>query len=91
MVSLKDEIALTEAAAEKQFKRSLSFGGIGLVLGGFLLFGGIVFGLLAFLSAVKAERLGHPKAIIGKILGSVDILANLVGIVVAVIYLTQFG
>lgn len=80
-MSLKHEIALNNAAAaEKQFRLSLIFGGIGL------LFGGLVLGIFAIVFAVKAEKLGHPKAIVGKVLGGIDILANIVGIIIAMIY-----
>jgi hypothetical protein len=80
-MSLKNEIALNNAAAaEKQLRLSLICGGIGLV------FGGLVLGIFGIVYAARAERLGNPKAIIGKALGIIDILANVVGIIIAVIY-----
>lgn len=83
-MSLKHEIALNNAAdAEKQFRLSLIFGGLGL------LFGGLVLGIFAVVFAVKAERLGHPKAIVGKAIGIIDILANIVGIIIAMIYFSM--
>lgn len=83
-MSLKNEIALNNAAAaEKQFRLSLIFGGLGL------LFGGLILGIFAIVFAVKAERLGHQKAIIGKALGTIDILANIVGIIIALVYFSM--
>lgn len=80
-MSLKHEIALNNAAeAEKQFRLSLIFGGIGLLVGGLIL------GIFAFVYARKAERLGHKQAIIGKALGIIDILANIVAIIIVIVY-----
>jgi hypothetical protein len=80
-MSLKHEIALNNAAdAEKQFRLSLIFGGIGLLIGG------LVLGIFAIIYAGRAERLGHRQAIVGKALGIIDILANLVAIVIVIVY-----
>lgn len=80
-MSLQREIALNNAAeAEKQFRLSLIFGGIGL------LFGGLILGIFAIIYARKAERLGHRQAIIGKTIGIIDILANIVAIIIVVVF-----
>lgn len=80
-MSLQREIALNRAAeANKQFRSSLIFGGIGL------LFGGLILGIFAFVYAGRAERLGHPQAIVGKVIGTIDVLANIVAIVIVGIY-----
>lgn len=80
-MSLQHEISLNKAAAaEKQFRLSLICGGIGL------LFGGLILGIFAIIYAGRAERLGHPKAIVGKALGIIDILANLVAIGIVMVY-----
>lgn len=83
-MSLQHEIALNRAAdAEKQFRLSLIFGGIGLLVGGLIL------GIFAFVYARRAERLGHRAAIVGKAIGVIDILANIVAIVIVGVYFSM--
>lgn len=80
-MSLKQELDFNNTvAAEKQFRLSIIFGGIGLF------FGGLILGIFAIVYAGRAERLGHRQAIVGKALGIIDILANLVGIIIAIAY-----
>jgi hypothetical protein len=80
-MSLKHELDFNNnVAAEKQFRLSLIFGGIGL------LFGGLILGIFAIVYAKRAERLGHRQAIVGKALGIIDILANIVGIIIAIAF-----
>lgn len=80
-MSLKNEIALTNAAAaDKQFRLSLIFGGIGL------LFGGLILGVFAFVYAARAERLGDRRAVVGKAIGIIDVLSNIVAIIIVVVY-----
>lgn len=80
-MSLKHELDFNNnVAAEKQFRLSIIFGGIGL------LFGGLILGVFAVVYAKRAERLGHKQAIVGKALGIIDILANIVGIIIAIAF-----
>lgn len=80
-MSLKHELDFNNnVAAEKQFRLSIIFGGIGL------LFGGLILGVFAIVYAKRAERLGHRQAIVGKALGVIDILANIVGIIIAIAF-----
>ena len=80
-MNLRDEIDFSNSlAAEKQFRLSLMFGGIGL------LFGGLVLGVVAIVFANRADRLGHRQAVVGKAIGIIDILANIVGIIIAMVY-----
>jgi hypothetical protein len=80
-MSLKHELDFNNnVAAEKQFRLSIIFGGIGL------LFGGLILGVFAIVYAKRAERLGHRQAIVGKALGIIDILANIVGIIIAIAF-----
>lgn len=63
---------------QKYKEKSLIFG----IIGFFFL--GIVFGPLAIINANKAEAMNH-SATIGKVLGWVDTIASIVGIIVLII------
>lgn len=63
---------------QKYKEKSLIFG----IIGFFFL--GIVFGPLAIINANKAESMNH-SATIGKVLGWVDTIASIVGIIVLII------
>lgn len=64
----------------KYKEKALIFG----ILGFFFL--GIVFGPLAIINANKAEAMNH-SATIGKVLGWVDVIASIIWIIVAVVFI----